>query len=135
VEENQAAGGDAEIISCSEDLEFKLTSCKISGTTATIDMTVKNIGNKLVSLRLHGGQSGYAYDDFGNKYSGLNLKVSIAGSDYSNWDSSTELPAGIYTNGSIRFYDVDTNATEFGNITIPTNQESDLIFTNVKIRK
>jgi len=39
------------------------------------------------------------------------------------------------TNGSIRFYNVDANATEFSNITLKTNQESELIFKNVKIRK
>ena len=133
VEENQAAGGDAEIISCSEDLEFKLTSCKISGTTATIDMTVKNIGNKLVSLRLHGGQSGYAYDDFGNKYSGLNLKVSIAGSDYSNWDSSTDIPVGIMTKLSIKIYNVNDLSSLFNYILIPTNKENALILKNIAI--
>ena len=133
VEENQAAGGDAEIISCSEDLEFKLTSCKISGTTATIDMTVKNIGNKLVSLRLHGGQSGYAYDDFGNKYSGLNLKVSIAGSDYSNWDSSTDIPVGIMTKLSIKIYNVNDLSSLFNYILIPTNKENALILKNIAL--
>ena len=137
VEEGGNPGsGDSEILSCSDDLVFTLTGCKISGTTATIDMTVKNVGNKTISLDIKGGSSnGYAYDDQGNKYAGSNVQVSIAGGSYSSWNSYTDIPAGIMTNGSIRFYNVDANATEFMNITVPTNQEGSLIFKNVKIRK
>lgn len=136
VEENQAGGGgSAEIISCSEDLEFILTSCKLSGTTATIDMTVKNISNSTINLKLGGGGYGYAFDDQGHKYDYDDMRLSIAGSNYGTYWNETILPAGIFTNCAIRFYNVDTNATEFGNITVKTNQESDLVFKNVKIRK
>lgn len=134
VEENQAAGGDADIISCSEDLEFYLTSCKISGTTATIDMTVKNIGNKLVSLRLGGGGYGYAYDDQGNKYNYSNLKTSIAGSGYETyWATETEIPAGIFTKVSIKIYNVSDLTSLFNYIQIASNQGSNLLLKNIAI--
>ena len=41
-----------EIISCRNDLEFTLTSCKMSGTKAIIEFTVENIGNKNLKLGL-----------------------------------------------------------------------------------
>ena len=120
---------------CNENLNFTLLDCKYGSNYTELRFRVKNTGGNTVSLQLYGGYSGYAYDDQGNKYANTNMKVSIAGSNYDASYSKTEIPAGIMTNGSIRFYNVDTNATEFSNITLKTNQEGSLEFKNVKIRK
>jgi len=134
VEEQQIpGGGDAEIISCSEDLEFTLTSCKISGTTATIEMKVKNVGNGNVSLQIYGGNYGYVYDDQGNKYSGQDMRVSMAGAYYdANW-SRTDIPAGIMTKLSIKIYNVSELSSIFGYMNFPTNMEGSLILKNIAI--
>lgn len=54
---------DAQISSCDENLAFTLLGCTISGTTATIEMKVTNVGASTINLKLYGGNSGYAYDD------------------------------------------------------------------------
>lgn len=134
VEENQAGGGgSAEIISCSEDLEFILTSCKLSGTTATIDMTVKNISNSTINLKLGGGGYGYAFDDQGHKYDYDDMRLSIAGSNYGTYWNETEIPADILTKVSIKIYNVSDLSSIFNYIKIASNQESDLILKNIAI--
>ena len=63
------------------------------------------------------------------------MSVALSGDGYSASSTSTEIPAGIFTNASIRIKNVDSSSTEFTYITVPTNQGRDLIFQNVKIRK
>ena len=63
------------------------------------------------------------------------MAVGLSGDSYSTLSTSTEIPAGIFTNAFIRFSNVDSSSTEFTYITVPTNQERDLVFQNVKIRK
>ena len=126
---------DAQIFSCDENLAFTLLGCTISGTTATIEMKVTNVGSSSINLRLYGGNEGYAYDDQGYKLSGSNMSVALSGSGYSSGYTSTVIPAGIFTNASIRLKNVDSSSTEFTYITVPTNQGRDLVFQNVKIRK
>lgn len=137
VEENQAAGGDAEIISCNDDLVFTLTSCTISGTTATLNYMVENIGNSSISLSLDGTTSGrsYIYDDQGNQYDfGYNLASLTLGTS-SDYDRvSTTIPAGVKVKGSVKIYNVSDLAAAFSNITIWSySEQSYLIFKNVAI--
>lgn len=136
VVEEQASSSGGTIVSCHDDLVFTLNSCKITGTTAVIDMMVKNMGETTHSLTLYGGNSNsYAYDDKGNKYHNSNLNVALSGSSYTSYNSYTNLPSGIMTNVYIRIADVDAEAKEFTNITIATNYDNDLVLKNVKIRK
>ncbi len=141
VEETPNGGGNAgpaEIISCHDNLEFTLKSCKISGTTATIDMTVKNTGNSTINLNLAGsGWGSYAYDDMGNKYDSASslgyVAVSLANNNYSSAGSSSEIPANVTTNASIKIYNVSDLSSLFNYISIYTNQEIALILKNVAI--
>lgn len=132
--------GEGTIISCHEDLEFTLTGCKMSGTTATIDYTVKNIGNNQLELKIYGnGYSGYGliYDDRGNQYNfDYNYASLQLGSNSNAVSVSANLPAGIMLKGSIKIPMVDEQASMFKNITLKTTVNStysDLIFKNIKI--
>ena len=137
VEENQAAGGDAEIISCNDDLVFTITSCKMSGTTATLSYMVENIGNSAISLSLDGLTSGrsYIYDDQGNQYDFGSNKASLTlGNDASYQRVSATIPAGVKVKGSVKITNVSDLAAAFSNITIWSySEQSYLIFKNVAI--
>lgn len=130
--EKQSAG-DAQILSCDENLAFTLTGCTISGTTATIEMKVTNIGASTINLRLYGGSEGYAYDDQGNKLNGSDVTVALSGDNYSYGYTSTEIPAGITTKAYIKVYDVYDAAAVFSHIVVPTNRESILLLKNIAI--
>ena len=123
------------VTSCSDDLGIELLDCEYGTNYTTLSFRITNNGTKYCKLVLRGGQSGYAYDDIGNKLSSGNMAVGLSGDSYSTLSTSTEIPAGIFTNAFIRFSNVDSSSTEFTYITVPTNQERDLVFQNVKIRK
>ena len=138
VEENQTSGGsDAEIISCNDDLVFTITSCKMSGTTATLSYMVENIGNSAISLSLDGYTSGrsYIYDDQGNQYNfGSNTASLTLGNDDSYQRVSATIPAGVKVKGSVKITNVSDLAAAFSNITIWSySEQSYLIFKNVAI--
>lgn len=135
VEETQAGiSGNAEIISCSDNLEFTLSDCKISGTTATIDLKVKNLGKSTIQLSLGGGYSwGYVYDDQGNKYSNNNLQVSLANNSYTTNSSTTDIPAGVMTKASIKISNISELSSIFTHINIHTNQDGPLLIKNLAI--
>lgn len=130
--EKQSAG-DTQILSCDENIAFTLTGCTISGTTATIEMKVTNIGASTINLRLYGGSEGYAYDDQGNKLNGSDVTVALSGDNYSYGYTSTEIPAGITTKAYIKVYDVYDAAAVFSHIVVPTNRESILLLKNIAI--
>ena len=130
--------GDEEIISCNDNLKFTLTSCTMSGTTATLSYTVENIGNTAITLNLYGQSGGrsYIFDDQGNEYDfGYNkasLTLGTAG-DYNN--ACTTIPAGVKVKGTVKIYNVDDYASTFENITIWSYyDDSYLIFKNVAIQ-
>ena len=138
VEENQSVGGvDAEIISCHDDLVFTITSCKMSGTTATLSYMVENIGNSAISLSLDGYTSGrsYIYDDQGNQYDfGRNTASLTLGTSEDYGRVSATIPAGVKVKGSVKIYNVSDLAAAFSNITIWSySEQSYLIFKNVAI--
>ncbi len=135
VEEEQIPGGEnAEIISCHEDLKFTLTSCKISGTTVTIDMKVKNEGSDSKNVQIRGGyQNGYAYDDQGNKYYNNDLQLAFANDAPSAGQKSTEIPDGVMTKITIKILNVAADASQIKHIALTTNMGSDLILKNVAI--
>jgi|GEM_PF-1028826 len=124
---------DAQIFSCDENLDFTLLGCTISGTTATIEMKVTNVGSSSINLRLYGGNSGYAYDDQGHKLSGSNMSVALSGDGYSASSTSTEIPAGVTTKAYIRLSNVDDVAAVFNHIVVPTNRESSLLLKHIAI--
>ena len=124
---------DAQIFSCDENLDFTLLGCTISGTTATIEMKVTNVGSSSINLRLYGGNSGYAYDDQGHKLSGSNMSVALSGDGYSASATSTEIPAGVTTKAYIRLSNVDDVAAVFNHIVVPTNRESSLLLKHIAI--
>lgn len=132
--EAAAAVGDGKIISCSDDLEFTLGTCKLSGTTATIEFTVKNIGKGTKDLTLYGGNYSetYAYDDQGNKYERTNVAVSIANTETPSY-ISTDLPADVFVKGYLKIKNVYDEAALFSSIHVRTNQGADLIFENISI--
>ena len=133
VEETSVAGNE-EIITCDDDLEFSLTSCKISGTTATLEMKVKNNGYNSTTFSISGGSvNSYAYDDQGNRYTESYLKVFISGNYETSFDSSTEIPAGVTTKFTIKIYNVASNSAVFDCIKINTNKNSSLVLKNVSI--
>ena len=135
VEEEQIPGGEnAEIISCHEDLKFTLTSCKISGTTVTIDMKVKNEGSDSKNVQIRGGyQNGYAYDDQGNKYYNNDLQLAFANDAPFAGQNSTEIPDGVMTKITIKILNVAADASQIKHIALTTNMGSDLILKNVAI--
>ena len=124
---------DAQIFSCDENLAFTLSGCTISGTTATIEMKVTNVGTSTINLRLYGGNSGYAYDDQGHKLSGSNMSVALSGDGYSASYTSTEIPAGVTTKAYIRLSNVDDVTAVFNHIVVPTNRESSLLLKHIAI--
>lgn len=147
------------VASCSDELEIELLDCEYGNDYTTLWFRITNNGTDYRSLRLSGGnytpnmpggsESGYANDDQGNKLRGSNMAVALSGDGYSpgftstitppgiftNGSTSTIIPSGIFTNAFIRLYNVDSSATEFTYITVPTNQGRNLVFQNVKIRK
>ena len=123
------------VTSCSDELEIELLDCKYGTNYTTLSLRITNNGANYCNLQLKGGYSGYAYDDQGHKLSGSNMSVALSGDSYTPSSTSTEIPAGIFTNAFIRLYNVDSASTEFTYITVPTNQGRELIFQNVKIRK
>ena len=133
VEEGGNSTVNGTIISCHDDLEFTLVSCKISGTTATLEMKVKNIGDDNRFVRLYGGQFSYAFDDQGNKYNAEELTIAMAGSSYSTHSSYTDIPAGVMTKCAIKIYNVDESAAVFDNISIDTDYDSGLVLKNIAI--
>lgn len=138
VEEGENPGGEnAEIISCSDDLVFTLTSCKISGTTATLNYMVENIGNSPINLSLDGTASGrsYIYDDQGNQYDFGYDKASLTLGTDADYDRvSTTIPDGVKVKGSVKIHNVSDLAAAFSNITIWSySEQSYLVFKNVAI--
>ena len=133
VEEGSSSTVSGTVISCHDDLEFTLLSCKISGTTATLEMTVKNNGKSTHSLGLYGGNYSYAYDDQGYKYTDGDLEIGFSGGYYTVGYGSTEIPTGVMTKFAIKIYEVDETAALFSAIRIRTNKDSALIFENISI--
>ena len=133
VEEQASSSTIGTIVSCHDDLVFTLVSCKITGTTAVIDMTVKNIGTTTHSLTLYGGNYSYAYDDRGNKYQNSDLLVALDGNGYAVNTSYTDIPAGVMTKLAIKIANVDESAAVFDNVSIATNKDSGLILKNIAI--
>ena len=130
--------GDEEIISCNDNLVFSLTSCTMSGTTATLSYTVENIGNTPVTLSLYGSAGGrsYIYDDQGNQYDfGYNEASLTLGTASDHGSVSATIPAGVKIKGSVKIYNVSDYASKFSNITIWSYSEQNyLIFKNVAIQ-
>ena len=125
-----------EIISCHDDLEFTLTSCKMSGTTATIEFTIENIGSKSFDLALWGKTGGYSYvfDDQGNEYSfGYNEVKLTLGKESSTSGVSATIPSGVKVKGSVIVYDVADEAASF-NIILWTNKNAGVNFKNIAIQ-
>ena len=134
VEEGNSSTVAGTIISCHDDLEFTLLGCKISGTTATLEMMVENVGKSSHKLILYGGSHSYAYDDQGNRYHGANLLVAFSGGYYSSNSEYKEIPSGIKTKFTLKIEHVDKIAASFGNISIDTNKDTRLVLKNVPIK-
>ena len=135
----KSGGGtvSGEVISCDDNLQFTITSCKVSGTTATLEYKVENIGTKTIDLTLYGNSGGrsYIYDDRGNQYTfDLNCSSLTLGNDNDRWDVAATIPAGVYLKGSLVIKDFDPTATKIANATIYAyNHQSYLIFKNIAI--
>ena len=124
---------DAVIQSCSENLEFKITDCVISGNTVTYGFSVTNVSSSSVNLQLSGSYyNSYAYDDQGNYYQ-TGIECSFSNQEFSQYSSSLTLPVGIMTKGRIRIKDVATDAASFPIVVLKTNQSSSLSFSNLAI--
>ncbi|MBQ4525683.1 MAG: carboxypeptidase regulatory-like domain-containing protein [Bacteroidaceae bacterium] len=138
VEEAQIpGGGNVEIISSFDDLEYTLTSCTMSGTTATLEMKVKNIGTTTKRLILYGGGSNsYAYDDQGYKYENANLKLAFSNGALTHYNCNTDIPAGVMTKMTIKIYNIYDEAAVLANIRINTNfgnSNGELMLKNVEL--
>ena len=143
VEEAQIpGGGNVEIISSFDDLECTLTSCTMSGTTATLNLKIKNTGTATKTLllrgRLGGGiEASYAYDDQGNLYIDENFKMAFSNGNLTIHDSKTNLPAGVTTNATVKIYNIYDEAALFNHLRILTNfgnQNGELILRNVELK-
>ena len=136
--EDSYVTGNEEIISCNDNLVFSLTSCTMSGTTATLSYTVENIGNTAITLNLYGSAAGYSYifDDQGNEYDfGYNKASLTLGTAEGYNNACTTIPAGVKVKGTVKIHNVDDYASKFANITIWSyNDDSYLIFKNVAIQ-
>lgn len=122
------------VTSCNSNLQFTIISSNVSGTTGTIEMKVKNTSNYDIDLRLNGGSNNsYAYDDLGNKYNYNNLQVAFSNNSYTNYAQNGIIPSGTTVKFSIRLFEINSNAGLFSNVTIKTNQSSDLVLKNVSI--
>ena len=87
-------------------------------------------------MYLYGGSNNsYAYDDQGNMYANNNLQVAFSDYSLTAYDCNIYIPSGVMVKCTIQISNVDANATEFSNITIISNEKSELVFKNVKIRK
>ena len=140
VEEGQApSGGDTEIISCNDDLVFTVTSCKVSGTTATLSFMVENIGNRTINLTLNGSagiKRSYIYDNQGGQYNfGRNLATLTLGANVDNYAYvKGSIPSGVKIKGAVKIYNVSDIASTFSNISIwSDSEECYLIMKNIAI--
>lgn len=139
MEVEKSGGGTTTgtIISCHEDLEFELLGCKMSGTTATVEYKVKNIGSKDFKLVLYGSQAGknsYIFDDQANQYKiDYNAaKLKLGATTNYNQVSAT-IPSGVPVKGSIIIPDVADEAAAFSNITLQVPNQSSLVFKDIAI--
>lgn len=139
MEVEKSGGGTTTgtIISCHDDLEFELVSCKMSGTTATVEYKVKNIGSKDFKLVLYGSQAGdksYIFDDQANQYKiDYNAaKLSLGTSKHYDQVSAT-IPSNVSVKGSIIIPDVADEAAAFSNITLFVTNQSSLVFKDIAI--
>jgi hypothetical protein len=130
--------GDEEIISCNDNLKFTLTSCTMTGRTATLSYMVENTGNTPITLNLYGQSGGrsYIFDDQGNEYDfGYNMASLTLGTAEGYNNACTTIPAGVKVKGTVKIHNVDDYASKFANITIWSyNDDSYLIFKNVAIQ-
>ena len=126
-----------EVISCDDNLQFTITSCKVSGTTATLEYKVENIGTKAIDLLLYGSAGGrsYIYDDRGNQYTfDYDCSSLTLGNERNKSSVIATIPAGVFLKGSIIINDFDPNATKIANATLYAYyHQSYLIFKNVAI--
>lgn len=122
-----------EIISCHDDLEFALTSCKMSGTKAIIEFTVENIGKNDLKLGLWKAGSSI-YDDKGNEYP-INYGSAelTLGSKKNMINPQVTIPCGAKVKGAIDIYDVADEATSF-NILLSTSFQISVTFKDVVIQ-
>ena len=127
---------NAVVITNNDNLEYTLTSCTVSGTTATIEYMVENIGNNSIDLVLWGSTGGYSYiyDDCGNEYTfGYNQATLTLGAESNYSGVSAKIPSGVKIKGSIKIYNVADDASMFSCIALgPTNAM--LTFKNVAIK-
>ena len=124
------------VITCDDNLEFSLIDCKAGVSHTTITFYAKNIGRTKHRMYLYGGSNNsYAYDDQGNMYANNNLQVAFSDYSLTAYDCNIYIPSGVMVKCTIQISNVDANATEFSNITIISNEKSELVFKNVKIRK
>ena len=135
VEEQTGPTGSGTILSCSDNLEFTLVGCKMSGTTAVIDFKVKNTGNATTTLQLQGGNSNSAtwgYDDQGTRYYGSNVRVGL-GATETEYNTVTDLPSDVFSKGCIKIKNVTDATSLFSYIRIATNQGEYLVLKDIAI--
>ena len=140
-EEKALPVAEGSIISCDENLQFTLVSCKMSGSTANIAYKVKNIGKNTINLYLeasYGGDKSFGYDDRGNEYLfNDNASFLELGASKSTGSVSINLPADIETDGRISFSNIDEAAAFFTYVQLRARVDNgsytSLVLKNVKI--
>ena len=125
------ATGAGEIITYNADFEFTLEGCTITGTTATINFSMKNISSTDLSTGyVFATQDGYIYDDLGNQYTDATITI---GSQSSGYSVSNTIPAGVSVKCSYEIENVNQNASSFYKIKLATSSGEYLIFKNIAI--
>lgn len=135
------------VTSCDSRIEVAITGCRMSGSTAVFEYSIKNNGNDIAGFDLLKSGS-MIFDDLGNQYDvAYNSKVRFelgAESSFDGWSClRLSIPSGVKVNGTIRVMNVAAAATSFSNITIGCAtyasswklDSNKIVFKNVGINK
>ena len=136
------------------DFKINIKRCEAAGSTVVIDMVFENVGANDVYPYFFGGtqavvagpnkDTSYAYDDEGNKYTGINdFKFRIGNSDFTdNRPIHEMLPVEIPIKGRIQLDGVPESANSLKKINFVVrcdewgiNSDYPVIITNLPIQR
>lgn len=141
-----AQDGPLRIETGHPDLMVKVTRCQAAGDKLVMDLLIK-CTNGDVNLRIGGGNcfeygGSIAYDDEGNRYTGLNYMVSL-GKDQPSQIIRTDLPENVPLKFRLTLKGFDANASKLTKVVLNCSsrelelrwRESSIDFYNVPVSR
>lgn len=143
--QNVSAQDGIKIITNHPDFKIKVKRCAASGKTVVIDLILTNEGtNDIEGVYVCGGawDCSEAYDDEGNIYKDLRVKVANRNQYDANGTGDFNIPTGVPMRVSIQINNVSTSAESIARIKLIVNcrqwglnKDKPVRFSNIPISR